>query len=242
VVVNRAFVRAYLGGADPVGLTFGVGFEPGVFRGERTIVGVVSDTRLHSLRQADVPAYYSPVYDPRGFVVVSTTLSDPRPLIPAVLSAVHAVDPAIPVEIEALSSVWSRELARHRLGLILMSLFAAASLLLAGVGVHGVVGHSAALRSREFAIRAAVGAGPRTLAASVLREGLTLWTLGTSIGIAFAYAAGQVGSQWLYQVDAGDPSILLAATSAVSVLSFTAFAGSALKGSRIKPGKYLAVR
>ncbi len=160
VVVNEAFVCAHLPDRDPIGLSFAVGFEPGEFTSDRTIVGVVADVRYRSLREPDPPAFYSLMYVANGFVVVSTSLSDPTPLIPAVRAAVNAVDPGVPVTIEPIEQVMSIELARHRLGLRLMTLFAAVSLVLAAIGIHGVVSHGTSLRATEFAVRIAVGAKP----------------------------------------------------------------------------------
>jgi predicted permease len=239
VVVNEAFVRDYLAGRDPVGLSFAVGFERGVFRSERTIVGVVADVRYRSLREPDPPAFYSLLYDARGFVVVSTSLSDPTPLIPAVRAAVRAVDPGVPVTIEPLERVMSTELARHRLGLLLMTLFAGVSLVLAGIGIHGVVGHGTSLRSTEFAVRIALGARPSTIAQSVLRQGGTLWLLGIALGVGLAYVAGRLGSSWLYDVRAADPLILAVAVTAVSALTTMAYLLSAIRGSRVEPGMVL---
>jgi putative ABC transport system permease protein len=108
VVFNDAFVRAYLAGRDPIGQTFQTGFEPGAFTAERTIVGVVADVRFRSLREPETPAYYMLRYTPNGFVVVSTALPDPTPLIPAVRAAVNAVEPGIPITIEPLEHVVSR--------------------------------------------------------------------------------------------------------------------------------------
>jgi putative ABC transport system permease protein len=239
VVVNDAFVRAYLAGRDPIGQTFQTGFEPGAFTAERTIVGVVADVRFRSLREPETPAYYMLRYTPNGFVVVSTALSDPTPLIPAVRAAVDAVEPGIPITIEPLEHVVSRELARHRLGLLLMALFAAVSLLLAGIGIHGVVGHGTSLRSTEFAVRIAVGARPSHIAGSVLKQGGALWLLGISLGLGLAYVAGRLGASWLHEVRAADPLILAAAVSAVSALTFAAFSLAALRGARVEPGRVL---
>lgn len=239
VVVNQAFVREHLPGMDPVGLTFSVGFEPGEFRSERTIVGVVADVRYRSLREPDVPAFYSLWYDARGYVVVSTALADPTPLIPVVRAAVNEVDAGVPVTIRTLDEVMRRELARHRLGLLLMVFFAAVSLLLAGIGIHGVVGHGTTLRSTEFAIRMAVGARPYDIAGAVLRRGAVLWLLGIVLGVGLAYAAGRLGAGWLYEVRASDPGILVGAGAAVSVLTLAAFSLSAVRGSRVEPGEVL---
>jgi predicted permease len=240
VVVNEAFVRAYLGDRDPIGVTFATRNQPGdAFALERTIVGVVADVRYSSLREPDPPAIYVHAYLSEGFVVVSTTLADPTPFIPAVRAAVAAISPEVPVTIELLEDVMATELARHRLGFLLMTLFAAVSLALAGVGIHGVVGHAASLRRAEFAVRIAVGASPSRVAASVLVQGATLCAVGLAIGLGLAYAAGRIGSSWLYDVRATDPTILGVAICAVSALALAAFVSSALKGARIDPGSAL---
>jgi len=149
------------------------------------------------------------------------------------------LDPGVPVTIESFDQIMSTEVARHRLGLLLMTLFAAVSLVLAGIGVHGVVGHSTSLRSREFAVRIALGARPARIAASVLKQGGFLWLMGVCSGVGLAYVAGRLGSSWLYDVRAADPLILGVAVSAVSALTLAAFSFSALRGSRVEPGEFL---
>jgi hypothetical protein len=239
VVVNEAFVRAYLGERDPIGLTFATSYQPNAFATDRTIVGVVADVRYSSLRQPDPPAIYVHAYLSEGFVVVSTTLADPAPLIPAVQAAVRAIDPAVPVTIELLEDAMATELARHRLGFLLMTLFAGVSLALAGVGIHGVVGHVTSLRRTEFAVRIAVGASPPRIAGSVLMQGASLCAMGLAIGLGLAYVAGRLGSSWLYDVRASDPVILGVAVSAVSALTLAAFSFSAVRGARVEPGSAL---
>ena len=170
---------------------------------------------------------------------MSTSQSDPTPLIPSVRTAVEALTPGVPITIEPLEQAMQRELARHRLGLVLMSLFAAVSLLLAGIGIHGVVGHGTSLRSTEFAVRIAVGARPITIARSVLQQGGVLWLMGIALGVVLAYVAGRLGSSQLYEVQASDPAILVVAVAAVSLLTLVAFSLSAYKGSRVEPGKLL---
>ena len=239
VVVNEAFVRAYLSNADPIGRSFNVGFRPGEFTQERTIVGVVGDVRFRSLREPGEPGVYDLGYPSRGFVVVSTTLADPTPLVSTVRAAVDAVDPGVPVTIEPLERVMAAELARHRVGLLLMSLFAMASLVLAGIGVHGVVRHDTSLRSTEFGVRIAVGADPATIARVVLGRGAVLCALGILVGVGVAYLAGRVGASQLYEVRASDPAILASAVAAVATLVLASVSLSAIRGGRVKPGDVL---
>ena len=156
-----------------------------------------------------------------------------------VQAAANAVDPSIPITIEPLEAVLSDELARHRLGLILMSLFAMVSLALAGIGIYGVVGHGTSPRSRDFAVRMAVGASPSSIIRLVISQGGTLWVVGTLIGVGTAYLAGRLSASWLYEVRASDPLILISAVAAVLAFTLVAFLLPALKGSRLQPAEVL---
>jgi putative ABC transport system permease protein len=172
-------------------------------------------------------------------VVVSTSLSDPMSLVATVQEAANDVDPSIPITIESLETVLSDELVRHRLGLILMSLFAAVSLTLAGIGIYGVVGHGTSQRWGEFAVRMAVGASPSSIIKLVITQGGTLWVVGTLVGVGTAYLAGRLSASWLYEVRASDPLILISAVSAVLALTLVAFLLPAFRGSRIQPAEVL---
>jgi predicted permease len=239
VVVNEAFVREYLRGRDPLGASFAWGAPQVDFDNVQTIVGVVADVRYRSMSQPAEPTFYTLGYPSRGTVVVATSLSDPTPLIAAVRAAVETVDATIPVTIESLDVVVAAELARYRLGLLLMSSFAAISLMLAAIGIHGVVSHTAALRSEEFAIRLALGARPSNIARSVLGWGGRLWSVGVAGGLLVSYVAGRFAASRLYAVEAGDPAILGAAVGAVSLLTLTAYSISAIRSARAVPSEKL---
>ena len=238
-IVNEAFVRAYLGGKDPLTESFAWGSPLVDFENLWTIVGVVGDVHYRSLREPAEPTFYALGYSTRGTVVVSTSLSDPMSLASTVQAAANAVDPSIPITIEPLEAVLSDELLRHRLGLILMSLFAAVSLALAGIGIYGVVGHGTSQRSGEFAVRMAVGASPSSIVRLVMTQGGTLWVVGTVMGLGAAYVAGRLSASWLYEVRASDPLILIIAVSAVLAFTLLAFLLPALRGSRVQLAEVL---
>lgn len=239
VVVNEAFVRAYLGEDDPLTQSFAWGVPEVDFENVQSIVGVVADVRYRSLAEPPEPTFYTLGYPSRGTVVVSTSLSDPVPLIPFVQSAVEAVDAAIPVTIGALETIVSAELLRYRLGLLLMASFAAMSLVLAAIGIHGVVSHTMIVRSGEFAVRMALGARPASIATSVLRLGALLWLVGTAAGVAVTYVAGRLIASQLYFVEAWDSSVLTVAIVSVAALTLTAFSVSAVRSARVGPGEVL---
>ena len=238
-IVNEAFVRAYLADKDPLTESIAWGVPLVDFDRLWRIVGVVADVRYQTLREPAEPTFYAPGYPSRGTVVVSTSLSDPMSLVSTVQAAANALDPSVPITIEPLEAVLSEELVRHRLGLILMSLFAAVSLALAGIGIYGVVGHGTSQRSGEFAVRMALGASPSSILKLVLIQGRTLWAIGTVVGVGTAYVAGRLAASWLYEVRASDPLILIISVSAVSAFTLLAFLVPALRGSRVHPAEVL---
>lgn len=238
-IVNQAFVRRYLAGKDPLTESFASGYPLVNFDVVVPIIGVVADVRYSSLREPAEPIYYFIRYPARGTVVVSTSLADATPLIPTVLAGVNALDPSIPVTIETLDAILSSELVRHRLGLILMTLFATLSLALAGIGIYGVIGHLTSQRSGEFAVRMALGANPSSIIKLVMRQGRTLAVVGMVMGVGAAYAGGRLATSWLYEVRASDPLILIVSASTVVAFTLLAFLVPAFWGSRIRPAQML---
>jgi hypothetical protein len=241
VIVNEAFVRAFLGGRDPLVSSFAWGQFTVDLANLRSIVGVVADVRFESLQQPAEPTFYTPDYASRGSMAVATTLDDVSPILPEIQARVRAVDPSIPVEVESLEAILESQLARYRLGALLMNVFALVSLALAGVGIYGIVGHSMSLRAKEFAVRMALGEQSPRAAMSVLRQGGTVWMTGLVAGIGAVYVVGQWVAGVLYQARADDPVILLLAAGSVTVLVLVAYLVPALKMSRMRIGEVLRV-
>jgi predicted permease len=234
-VVNEAFVRRYLQDRGPVNETFAWGFPVVDFDQVLTVVGVVEDVKYRSLRDPADPIFYVPAHLARQTVVVETSLDDVTTLIPTVRAAVNAVDPSIPVTIELMEQVVSAELIRHRLGLILMSLFGLISLALAAVGIYGVIADATEQRAGELATRMAFGATPSTVRKLVMKQGWGLAIAGMTLGLGIAYAGGRLAASRLYEVRASDPVILVTAASAVLSITLLAFLVPALRASRREP-------
>jgi hypothetical protein len=240
VIVNEAFVRAYLRDEEnPLAKSFAWGSPEVDFDNVQTIVGVVADVRYRSIAEPPEPTFYTLGYPSRGTVVVSTSRSDAAPLIPLVQGAVQAVDARIPVTILPLETIVSGEFIRYRVGLLFMALFAAVSLVLAGIGIHGVVSHTMVVRSSEFAVRIALGAHPARIATSVLRLGAVLWLVGTVAGVGAAYVAGRLVESQLYYVEAWDLRALSTAIVSVAALTLAAFSISAVRIARVGPAEAL---
>ena len=147
-----------------------------------TIVGVVDDVKYVSVAQPGDPAYYMPeaqgAYFAQAFVI-KTSLPDPGRIAAAVRSAFMSAEPQMPIAPRAMSDVVAASLTRHRLGMALMLLFAAAALALAAVGIYGVIAYASAQRIGEVATRMALGATSADVFWMLMNQGRTLAIIGT---------------------------------------------------------------
>ncbi len=225
-VVNEAFVRQYFPGANPVGTRIRWARQEEIQWIE--IVGVVGDVRHFGLARSDEPAVYTPyaqssqpwkrwmeivIRGPRGDAGLAALLRE----------KVHAVDPLIPVPgARSLGSIVTSSLGNERFRTQLLALFAGLALLLASVGIAGVMSQSVKQRTAEIGVRIALGAEPRRVVAGLLGEGLRLTALGLAIGVGGALALSRVLSSFLYGIGAADPAtyaavaLLLAACAALA--------------------------
>ena len=240
-IVNRTFVRRYLDGKDPLTAQFSAGYpQPGgpVYK----VVGVVDDVKYVSVALAGDPAYYMPEAQGAYFqqtIVINTSVAEPTRLTPSIRSAVKAMDPLLPVDPRAVSDIVDATLTRQRLGMTLMLLFAAAALMLAAVGIYGVISYASSQRTNEVATRMALGATPSDVFWLMMNQGRALAILGTITGVAVAYAAGRAGSSLLYEVRASDPLILLVATALVVGITVLSIIVPARRASRVEPSQVL---
>jgi len=242
VIVNRTFVRRFLGGRDPLRVRFAAGYPTIDPTTMLSIVGVVDDVRQRSLTDDPEPAYYTPEY--QGFprrqtFVVHTRLADTVPLQTAIREDVHRLDPHIAVDFQTAAGLVAATLVRQQLGMTLMVLFAIAAVALAAVGIYGVIAYSAAERRNEVATRLALGATPANVFWLVLRQSRTLAGVGAAIGLVVAYVSGRVVSSRLYHVQASDPVILGAAVVLVVTIAILATMIPAFRASRLDPALVL---
>ncbi len=218
-VVNQAFVHAYLAGKSPLGqrinLPAGDSWRyPGVayVLGERLsdqaeIVGVVPDIKYATLSEPSAPSIYFPheQFTVRRMVVtIRTSYDNPGSLIPAVRRELSAMDPTIPPQFAVYSDVISASVARQRIGAALLSVFAVAALILAAVGIYGLMSYSVTQRSGEIAVRSALGASAGEVLGMIVRRGLMLAAAGIVVGLTGAVALRQVIASQLYEVSALD--------------------------------------
>jgi predicted permease len=239
VVVNEAFVRRHFPGADPIGrvLDRGAPWWPGQPT-QFTIVGVVADEPYLGVgRDADPATYYAHAQFPMGdmWLVVRTDLGAAA-VAPLLRERVWRLDPALPVEeVTPLRALLGTALAEPRFNASLLALFAGAALLLAAVGIYGILAYTVAQRTREIGVRLALGAAKGHVVRQVVGQGLRVAAAGVVLGTAGALALGRVLGALLQGVSGHDPAVLGGvALVLVSVAAAAAWL-PARRASRIAP-------
>jgi putative ABC transport system permease protein len=207
VLVSAALARLYWPGDDPVGkhLRFGdTANEPWI-----TVVGVVSDVRQLGLHEAPPPVLYLPYRQfPLPFTTVAVRSSLAESAAASLLRGELAgLDPDLPFsEIGPLQALVERSIDQPRFRTRVLGLFAVLALLLSAVGVYGVISYSVTQRSREIGIRVALGARPRQVLLSTMRQGAVMALIGIAIGLAGSVLSTRLIAQFLFGVTATDPS------------------------------------
>ncbi|HET6975492.1 MAG TPA: ABC transporter permease [Pyrinomonadaceae bacterium] len=240
-MVNEFFVTRYLSGVDPLGKRISAEeFVPGGPRGkpvEWQIVGVYHNVRGAGFRedspQITVPFAQSPW--PQSSIVVKT-VGDPKATIRGITAAVGSVDPDLPLAgVQTVDEIVSESLAIDRFSVVLFASFGALGLLLAAVGIYGVMAFAVAQRTHEFGVRMALGAQRARVINMVLKEGAILAICGSAIGLGGAYLVGRAMQSTLFGVEALD----LRAFGAVSLLLLSAALLACLfpawRASRVEP-------
>jgi predicted permease len=237
ILVNRSLAKREWGTVDPVGKRLRVSGE------WREVIGVVGDVVQDDLTHEVLPEVYFPyAQNPVSFYKTTTLVVRGRGsnLSEVASRRIWELDPDIPItDVRPMASILARSAARARFTTALVAQFAAASVLLAGVGLFGVVSHGVGRRTRELAIRAALGASPRRLVASVVATGLRAAAVGAVLGAAGALALGRALGSLLFEVSPADPASLIVAC--VATLGFAAAAAwlAAWRAGRASPAAAL---
>jgi predicted permease len=243
-IVNKVFVDRYLKGRDPIGVQFSAGYPAPNPRNEVTIVGVIDDVRQKSLAEPAEPAFYlsltqAPFRRVTAVVSMSPTKPDVGSVERGIRAEVRKLDPTMALDFELASDVVGGTLRRQELGMTLMLIFGSIAIVLAAVGIYGVVSYAGSLRRDEMATRLALGASPSSVFALVMRQGATLGLFGAGIGVALAYFSGQVISSRVYAIRASDPVILASATLLITAITLMATTIPAARASRLNPASAL---
>ncbi len=231
VVVSASAAKEVWPGRDPIGRTFTRGGGR-----VRHVVGVVGDTRSLTLFQPPGPMVYQLYHGSLGASLLVRTRLRPTALAPGLRRAIWKIDPSVPIpRTRSMEQVVSASLAPRRFQMLLISLFALAALLLACLGIYGVVSYSVACRTHEIGIRIALGAPVSDVYRMVLREGLRPVAMGLLVGIVGALALGQAISSLLFDVRPYDPPMLATAVGAVITTAVIACALPARRAAGVDP-------
>jgi putative ABC transport system permease protein len=232
-IVSEATARRFFGDDDPVGRTLRrVGDQR-----DFTVIGVVGDVRNAALNQ-DTPALYYPLAQrvwPRMDIVVRTG-GQPTAVLASVREKVRELDRDVPISTVRTMDDWvSASAAQPRLNAILLGAFAVVALLVAAIGVYGVLAYSVNQRTREIGLRMALGAEPGGVLRLVVREGMTVGLAGVGIGAAGALALGRVLASLVFGVPVRDPMTFFSVIGILTVVALAACVLPALRASRVDP-------
>jgi putative ABC transport system permease protein len=229
VVINEAMARKHFAGQDPIGRRMTLTDQD---TAPREVIGVVGDVHRQGLGQQVEPAVYvSELQSPSpSMTLVLRTAGDPATATAALRREVAALDPKLAIgDVRTLSQVVSESVASPRLNVLLLGFFAALGIVLAAIGLYGVIAYSVANRRQEIGVRMALGARPRDVVGMVVRQGMSLTGVGLGLGLIGAFAATRLLGSLLVGVSATDPAVFAAVPV---LLAAVALAASWVPGSR----------
>jgi putative ABC transport system permease protein len=240
-IVNRAMADALWPGENAVGKQVGVGLTKYPVR---TVIGVVANVKQSSLREKPAPQMYVPysqneikTWPPmRTMQVALRTAADPAQMTAGVRKSMRSVDPDLPLaKVSTLSALVGRSLTQSRFAMLLLAGFGALALVLASIGMYGVVSHSVTQRTQEIGIRMALGAGRANVFAMVLSRGARLAGAGIAIGLIVALGVTRTMASFLYGVRPADPLTFGAVSLLLGLVALLACYLPARRATRVDP-------
>jgi len=234
-IVTESIARRYFTDRTVIGKR--LGFE----KPDVEIVGVVRDARSTSLREPPVPMVFFPIAQPPAFRVSPTNLDvrvagDTAAMVPAIRDALRAAEPRLMVDgVVPMSTRLERDVNRERIAAYLTATFAGLALLLAAVGLYGVLSYAVSQRTREIGVRVALGARRSEVAALVIRDALGVVGTGLVVGVIAALAAGRMLQTLLFEVSPADPVTLALVLALLIVVTLAAVLVPARRAALVDP-------
>ena len=234
MIVSQSTARKFWGDADPIGHTLRRSAKPEI---AFSIVGVVGDVRDQALNQESPTLYY-----PMGFRVwplmdvVVRTDGQPEALLPAVRQKIHDLDPELALaNVKTMQDWLSTSAAQPRLNTLLLSIFAFLALLIASIGIYGVLAYSVSQRTQEIGVRMALGATPQGVLRMTLLDGMKVAAIGMGCGVIAAVALGETVSSLVFGVNVRDLGTFVLVVVTLAIVTIAACAIPALRASRVSP-------
>ncbi len=232
-IVNETLVQRYFNGQNPIGKRFGIGDTPA----GTEIVGVVADAKYNNLRQEPIPMAYYPwqqMGPQRLNSVIVRTQGNPALLARALRESVASIHPELVQQVRTLSSQIDDSLVRERMLARLSGFFGLVAMLLACIGLYGVMAFGVTRRTSEIGVRVALGATPADVIWMVLRQTLALTAAGITLGVPLALGLSRLTGAFLYGLKPNDPLLL-----ATAVLALTAVGAIAATFPRAVPHAWI---
>jgi predicted permease len=238
IIVNQALVRKQFANENPIGKYIDIGWTRDSVRQGGQIVGVVGDTRDDALREEASPTVYLPLAQVPvdGVTIAVRSSGSPTSLVPSVRNVVREIDRTIPVfGIQTMEERIRGTVGPERFYATVLGIFAGVALVLAAIGLYGVIAYAVGQRTHELGVRVALGATSRTITRMVIREGLVITVIGAVIGITSAMAASRYLASLLYNVKPSDPMIFGAVTLTLGVVATFASYFPARRAAKTDP-------
>jgi putative ABC transport system permease protein len=237
LVISQAVARRFFGGESPIGRRMKMG--PATGQGPwATIVGVVNDVKQEGLSVESRGAIYLPfAQQPSSTMWLAVRASgEAAAVVPSLRAALAAIDADVPLSsVQTLEEQVAGTVSQPRFSMLLLTLFAALALVLAAIGIYGVISYSVALRTQEIGVRIALGARPRDVVGMVMRQVFAITGLGIVIGGVGAFAAGSLLTSLLFGVHPSDPVTFAAVAIVLAGVAVVAAAVPARRAARLDP-------
>ena len=250
-MINEAAARQFWRGADPIGRQIVIGKEDGIPDPAREIVGVAADTHASGLNQPPGPMIFVPVAqvsDGMTAVIMKTapgrwvvrTRGDPHRYVAAVTKELREASGGFPVgDVRTMEEVDGRSTARQAFNMLLLTIFGAMALVLAAIGIYGLMAYSVAQRTQEMGIRMALGADPAAIRRLVVRQGMTLTLIGVLVGLGAALGLSRFIASFLFGVRSWDPVAFATVPLVLAGVALLAVWVPATRASRLDPAHAL---
>jgi putative ABC transport system permease protein len=236
-IIDETAARQFFPNEDPVGKRINTGDE-----GDpawRQIVGVVGDVKYNGLADETQPAMYQPSLQATSwnvFLIVKTEAADPLSLVSAVRNEISSLDPDLPVaRVRTLEQHFATAVAPPRFSATLIAVFAALALILASVGIYGVISYSVTQRTHEIGVRVALGARSRDVLGLVVGQGMTLTMIGLGVGLGASFALTRLIKTLLFGVSPTDPLTFIVISALLTFVALSACFVPARRAAKVDP-------
>jgi putative ABC transport system permease protein len=251
MLISESLANVAWPNQDPIGKRMGCceAAPDGKTMDMKVVVGVVGDVRTRGPAPAPLPEFYLPIeqapqlafeWFQRTMYIVARTQQDPASVIPSARQAIARVDPSLPLfDIRTMSQRLDQNVATSRFNTALLTTLGIVGLLLAAIGIYGVIAYFVSQRTAEIGVRLALGASPRDVVTMIVRQALRPVLVGIAIGIALALPAARLLENQLFGVTARDPFTLAGVTVMLVAVSVIASLAPASRASRVDPTRAL---